>query len=253
MISPFVSIAVVVADVVLAALLVAGIAYAARAERRPALRWIGAGAIATWFAVAFVLAKLGAYETTPTTPPPPPIVPAIAIPVLLGCALLALAPVRRAIARVPLQWLVGVQFYRVAGGLFLIVYLQGDIPGEFAVPAGVGDVLIGIAAPFVAVHLSRRGVQKAWPAVLAWCTVGILDLVVAVGTGFLTAPSTLQQLSLDDPNTAIVSYPLVLIPTFLVPVSILLHVLVIARLRARTRALPVARASRPREAPVEAH
>ena len=142
--------------------------------------------------------------------------------------------------------------YRVAGGLFLIVYLQGDIPGEFAVPAGVGDVLVGIAAPFVAVHLSRRGGQRAWPAVLAWCTLGILDLVVAVGTGFLHgaehAPAALPR----RPEHRDRQLPLVLIPTFLVPASIILHVLVIARLRARTRALPAARSSRPREAPVEA-
>jgi hypothetical protein len=154
---------------------------------------------------------------------------------------------------VPLQWLVGVQLYRVAGGLFLIAYLQGDIPGEFAVPAGVGDILIGLTAPFVAVHVSRRGIRKAWPAVLAWCALGILDLVVAVGTGVLTSPSTLQQLALDDPNTAIVSYPFVMVPTFLVPASIiLLHVFVIARVRARTRAQPAVGALHAREAVIEA-
>jgi hypothetical protein len=83
-------------------------------------------------------------------------------------------------------------------------------------------------------------------------TLGILDLVVAVGTGFLTSPSTLQQLALDNPNTAITSYPLVLIPTFLVPASIILHVVVIARFRALARAQPAARALHPRETPIEA-
>jgi hypothetical protein len=72
--------------------------------------------------------------------------------------------------------------------------------------------------------------------VLAWCAFGIADLVVAVGTGFLSSPSILQQLALDDPNVAITRYPFVLIPTFLVPVSLLLHVYVIARLRERSAA-----------------
>jgi len=234
MISTPVSIAVVIADVALAALLIAGIAYAARAERRPAVLWIGGGAVAAWFVLAFVLAKQGFYETTVDTTLPPRIGPAIVIPSVLGCALLALAPVRRAIGRLPLHWLVGVQAYRVVGGLFLIAYLQDDMPAEFALPAGIGDVLVGIAAPFVAARLVRDGVQRARPWVLAWCTLGILDLVAAVTCGFLTAPSSFQQLALDSPNAAITSYPFVLIPTFAVPASVILHVYVIARLRTRS-------------------
>jgi len=230
MVSTPVSIAVVIADVALAILLVVGIATVASAGRRPAVQWIGAGVIAGWFVLAFVLAKQGLYEQDPATAFPPRIGPAIALPVVLGCALLALAPVRRTLARIPLQWLVGVQLYRVVGGLFLIAYLQGDMPAEFALPAGIGDVLVGIAAPFVARALVREGIERAWPRVLAWCMLGIFDLVVAVTCGFLTAPSAFQQLALDDPNTAITSYPFVLIPTFAVPASIILHVYVIGRL-----------------------
>ena len=147
---------------------------------------------------------------------------------------------RAAIARVPLHWLVGVQLYRIVGGLFLIAYLQDDIPGEFALPAGIGDVAVGLLAPFVALTLARNGVQRAWPAVVGWCALGIVDLVVAVTCGFLTAPSTIQQLALDSPNVAITSYPLVLIPIFAVPASIILHVYVIARLSTRTQQAPQA-------------
>jgi hypothetical protein len=214
----------------LAALLIAGIAYAARAEGRPGVLWAGAGGVVAWLVLAFALAEAGVFETTTRTTFAA-IAPAIVIPAGLGCALLALAPARRAITRLPLHWLVGVQFYRVVGGLFLIAYLQDDIPGEFALPAGIGDVLVGIAAPFVAVALARRGVDRAWPSVTAWCALGIADLVVAVSCGFLSAPSGFQQLALSDPNSAITSYPLVLIPVFAVPASLVLHVYVLARLR----------------------
>ena len=230
MISTPVSIAVVISDAALAAVLLAGVAYAARAERRRSVLWVGGGAVAAWFALAFVLAKQGVYEQTTATTLPPPIGPAIALPIMLGCAVLAHAPARRAISSVPLQWLVGVQFYRVVGGLFLIAWLQGDMPAEFALPAGIGDVLVGITAPLVAISLARNGIERTWPRVMAWCTLGIIDLVVAVTCGFLTAPSAFQQLALDNPNTAITSYPFVLIPTFAVPASIILHVYVLARL-----------------------
>ena len=85
----------------------------------------------------------------------------------------------------------------------------------------------------------RRGRGVGGPRELGHrrCAVGIGDLVVAVGTGFLSSPSTLQQLALDGPNAAITLYPFVLIPTFLVPVSVVLHVYVIARLRRRSAAV----------------
>jgi hypothetical protein len=231
MVSTLVSTIAVIANVGLAVLLVAGIAYAARAEGRPALLWAGAGGVVAWLVLVFALAKQGVFETTSHTTFAA-IGPAIVLPIVLGCALLALAPARQAIARLPLHWLVGVQFYRVVGAIFLIAYLQDDIPAEFALPAGIGDVLVGLAAPFVAVALARGGVQRAWPAVTTWCAVGLADLIVAVTCGFLSAPSTFQQLALSDPNAAITSYPLVLIPVFAVPASIVLHIYVLARLRA---------------------
>ena len=245
MVSTPVTIAAVIADAALAVLLIAGIAYASRNQRRPAVLWIGGGAVAAWLVLCFVLAKQGFYETTAQTTLPPRIGPGIVIPIVIGCALLAVAPARRAIASIPLHWLVGVQLYRVVGGLFLIAYLQDDIPAEFALPAGIGDVLVGIAAPFIAVQLARDGIERAWPRVLAWCTLGILDLVVAVTCGFLTAPSSFQQLALNNPNAAITSYPLVLIPTFAVPASLILHVYVIARVRKERSVLAGARAETP--------
>src|SRR5688500_10471576 len=169
MTSTAVSTVVVIADVALAILVIAGIAYAARRLREPAVLWVGAGAVVAWFGLAFALARAGAFETDAATTLPPALAPAIVIPTLLGCALLALAPARRAIDRVPLHWLVGVQAYRVAGGVFLIAWLQHDVPPQFALPAGIGDVLVGIAAPLVALSLVRGGAALARTRVLAWC------------------------------------------------------------------------------------
>jgi hypothetical protein len=47
---------------------------------------------------------------------------------------------------------------------------------------------------------------------------------VAVTTGFLTSPSAVQRFALEAPNDLISAFPLVLVPTFLVPISIVLHV-----------------------------
>ena len=71
---------------------------------------------------------------------------------------------------------------RVVGAVFLVVMALGELPAVFAVPAGLGDIAVGVAAVFVA----RRwaGGRHRRPAV--WFNVlGIVDLAVAVGIGFL--------------------------------------------------------------------
>lgn len=129
------------------------------------------------------------------------------------------------------------QLYRVAGAIFLVAYAQGLMPGAFALPAGLGDVAVGLTAPLVAYVSARRG-RSAHRLAVAWNLLGIADLVVAVTMGFLTSPSAFQQLALDQPNVLISRYPFVLIPTFAVPVSILLHLLSLWRLRREARGEP---------------
>jgi hypothetical protein len=233
--------AVVATNAVVCAIVVAGIAYVAHAERRAAATTtavpyaLAAAAVVVWGGLVVVLARQAVFASTSDTTTPI-IAIGIGVPIAAGLSLLRLPGVRRAIDRVPLHWLIGVQLYRVLGGLFLIAYSRDEMPGEFALPAGIGDILVGVAAICVALLVATRGAQRARSAVLGWCALGIADLVVAVGAGFLSSPSILQALALDEPNFAITRYPFVLIPTFAVPVSIVLHVYVIARLRPRREA-----------------
>jgi hypothetical protein len=127
---------------------------------------------------------------------------------------------------VPQSWLVGLQFYRVLGAIFLLMYAQGRMPAAFALPAGAGDVAVGLLAPIVAVAYAR-GVAGREFLVVGWNLLGLLDLAT---TGFLTSPSPLQVLSLDAPNQLISEYPLVLVPVFGVPLAVLLHVASLVKL-----------------------
>ena len=60
---------------------------------------------------------------------------------------------------------------------------------------------------------------------------GILDLVIAVGTGFATAPSLLQPIEVQPTSDLMTVLPMVLIPVYLVPLSIVLHLASLAKLR----------------------
>jgi hypothetical protein len=52
-----------------------------------------------------------------------------------------------------------------------------------------------------------------------------------VATGFLSAPSPFQVLSLDAPNLLIDSFPLVMVPIYVVPLSVVLHLASLTKLR----------------------
>jgi hypothetical protein len=110
------------------------------------------------------------------------------------------------------------------------LYAGGHLPGLFALPAGLGDSLVGIFAPFVAAAYARSP-QSASRRVKLWNLLGIADLVIAVTLGFITSPSPFQLAAFDHPSTLIGMYPLVLIPVFAVPLSILLHLASLQKLR----------------------
>src|SRR6185312_3662325 len=77
------------------------------------------------------------------------------------------------------------------------------------------------------------GAKGAWRSkgAYGWCLFGIADLVVAVTMGALTSPGRAHLLAFDAPNLLISSYPLVMVPTFAVPLALMLHGLVFWRLR----------------------
>jgi hypothetical protein len=182
-----------------------------------------------WFLLAIALGSADAFRAAADRIPT--IQYGILVPILIGVLLIWRSPrVARIIDAVPQHWLIGVQFYRALGAIFLILYAAGKMPGLFAWPAGLGDVLVGVLALGVAIAY-RRGPGENVNLVSVWNLFGLADLVVAVTAGFLTSPSAFQLFAFDLPNELISQFPLVLIPVFLVPLSVLLHLASLAKLR----------------------
>jgi hypothetical protein len=102
---------------------------------------------------------------------------AIFVPVAVGLGPIAASPTaRRIIGFAPLGALVAIQVYPVVGALFLVLLAAGGRPAAFALPAGFGDVAVGLAAPVVGLAAARRP-HDTRPA--AWCnTLGIVDLLI---------------------------------------------------------------------------
>jgi hypothetical protein len=121
---------------------------------------------------------------------------------------------------------------RVVGVTFLIVMAQGHLPAVFALPAGLGDIATGLAAPLVARRLARgTGHTRA-----VWFNVlGILDLVVALSLGFLAGLGPWRPLDVTPSTQPLALLPLALIPTVAVPLAITLHIVSLRRLRTAAR------------------
>ncbi len=180
------------------------------------------GVLVLWFVAALALSYAGVFRGTPGSPPT--IEFGIFVPIVVGLVWLWRSPTATLlIDAIPQSWLVGLQFYRVLGVIFLVMSAQGRMPAAFALPAGAGDVAVGLLAPFVAT-VYARGIVGREALVRSWNVLGLLDLAIAVTTGFLTSPSPFQVLALHAPNELISAYPLVMIPVFGVPLAALLHV-----------------------------
>jgi hypothetical protein len=146
------------------------------------------------------------------------------------------ASLRRVMAAVPIAALHALQVWRILGIVFVVLFMGGRLPGHFALPAGWGDVAIGLTAPVVALILAR-GVRNAATIAVFWNVLGLLDLVVAVGMG----TGLLAPLLLNEPGTrvppapAMGVFPLILVPIFAVPMSAMIHVIALGRLRGEYR------------------
>ncbi|MEV4625909.1 hypothetical protein AB0J90_06430 [Micromonospora sp. NPDC049523] len=186
---------------------------------------------AVWLTLAGLAAWAGLIVRDPDEPPLR-IGLAAGLPVVLVGSALLVRRFRAWVETLDLTVLINLQCWRVAGFAFLALYAQDLLPASFAVPAGYGDIVVGLAAPFVAIHVLRRG-RAARPVFLGFTFFGIADFVVAIGMGIVNgigAREALPDGTLTTPPMA--ELPLSLIPTFAVPFLLVLHLLSLVRFRA---------------------
>ena len=177
---------------------------------------------------------------------PVPLTPlAIFLPVIIGVPILLRSRrIGQVLDAMPASWLVALQVYRVLGSAFLIGWALGAVPGIFALPAGIGDVITGLLALPAAIAVAA-GTIDGRKAAIAWNIFGLLDFTVAISLGLASSPGPLQLIVPSIPNTTAGIYPTVMIPAFAVPTSILLHAVSLRQLYRRARRAATA-------APVEA-
>ena len=192
--------------------------------------------LAVWLAAVFLLGAVGVFPRPPGTPPVP-ILLGVTVPLIVFLvAYWSSARFRAFVLALNLPLAAAIQAWRAAGLGFLALYAYGMLPGVFAWPAGLGDIAIGVTAPWVVLALIRRPGFAKSSVFVVWNLLGILDLVVAITTGALS--SMLASGAAGVPTTGpMAQLPLVLIPAYLVPLFVMLHLAALfqARRHAPTR------------------
>jgi hypothetical protein len=176
-----------------------------------------------WLVAAVAVGASGPLQTL-QPPAPQLIVAALTAAVLVAIAVVG--PVRRWALGVDVRALVALHVTRlVAGGWFLVLYHRdGQLPYAFAVPGGVGDMLVALLAVALLATtspLTARG-RRLYAG---WNVLGLVDILFVVATA--------ARLGAADPGSMrpLLRLPLSLLPTFLVPLIIASHLLLVRRLR----------------------
>jgi len=91
------------------------------------------------------------------------------------------------------------------------------------------DILAGITAPFVYYFVFfKKSISKK--GLLIWNIICLLLLLNIVVNAILSTPIPIQQFAFDQPNLAILHFPMVWLPTFVVPAVLFSHIVAIYRL-----------------------
>ena len=182
-------------------------------------------AIIIWYVLAILAGGLGL--TLRMAPPFLQIV-LFGLVVLLLLLYWLSQSLRQWVLSVNIKLLVAVHLTRFVGFYFLFLYSRGQLPYEFAVLGGWGDIIVASIALLIILLAPLAG-KSGWLIYLVWNFIGLVDILFVVATA--------ARLATADPKSMseLLGLPLSLLPTFLVPIIIFTHIIIFIRLNTARR------------------
>jgi hypothetical protein len=203
-------------------------------NRRSSMKSLVFVALAMWLGLVSFLGSRGAFVASADLPPVA-IFLGLAIPLaVFFAAYSGWGAFRAFVLGADLRFVAAMQAWRWAGLGFLSLYAHGVLPGLFAFPAGLGDMAIGVTAPWMVLGLIRQPSFATSRRYIVWNILGIVDFVVAVSMGTLCS-GFIHGLALNVTTSAMAQLPLILIPAYMVPFFIMLHCTAFFQTRQLTR------------------
>lgn len=176
-----------------------------------------------WLTLQALISFTGFYNDTNEIPPRIALMP---LPPLIGILLFfIIKPGRKFLLQTDIRLLTLFHTIRIPVELcLLLLYYQKLIPEAMTFEGRNFDIISGITAPVIAfVALKTNKVQLR--ILLLWNLLCLLLLLNVVIHGILSAPSVFQQINFDQPNIAILHFPIVWLPSFVVPCVLFAHLI----------------------------
>lgn len=188
-------------------------------------------AVVLWAVIAVAAIQTGFYQPSPGELPLNFFIGS-GVPVAAFLGLYAVsAPFRDMVLGWDLRLLTAIQARRVIGFAMVVLLAFGTLPGVFAWPAGLGDVMVGLVAPYYAVRLMDRPETATDRGFVLWNWLGIFDFAVALATG-IAASGAIPAITGTGATTAAMSVlPMALLPGFFVPLFFITHLAVLLQVR----------------------
>lgn len=161
---------------------------------------------------------------------PPRLMAAVIPSLMLVFGLMMSKKFNRLIAVIPLQWLIGIQAFRILMELFIwLGFRDGFIPEQMTFHGLNYDILIGISAIIMLlVGFKNRAPRKA--LLIVWNILGLITLSIITVVSITSTPSPLRQFMNEPANTFIAEIPFIWIAAFIIPFALLVHLMALKKL-----------------------
>lgn len=175
-----------------------------------------------WLFITGLLAYFNFFKNTTAVPPRFLIIPVV---VIIGC----IATIKKInYAALSKKYLLTIHALRLPVELVLYrLFIEKQIPVIMTFEGWNFDILMGITALLI---LGYSYFLNKYPAdwfLLLWNICGLIFLTIIVVTAVLSVPFPFQQLAFNQPNIAVLQFPFIWLPAYVVPVVVLSHIFLI--------------------------
>lgn len=181
-----------------------------------------------WLAIQSGVSLTGFYTVTNTLPPR--FLLLVAPPVILLLLGFTVAGGKRIVGAFDVRWLTLLHIVRIPVELCLYqLYLHGQIPELMTFEGRNFDILSGLTAPLIWYF---GYVKPTLPArlLIAWNVACLGLLLHIVISAVLSVQTPFQQFAFGQPNVAVLHFPFVWLPCFIVPVVLFAHLACLKKL-----------------------
>ncbi len=152
--------------------------------------------------------------------------PLVGVPLITTIILLFTSEMKTLLSYLSLRALTQLQVFRVFVEVLLwLLFIQNLLPEQMTFEGRNWDILSGITALLAGRFLLT---SKHW--MIVWNILGLGLLINIVTIAILSMPTPIRVFNNEPANTIVTQFPFVFLPTFLVPLAYILHLMSLRKL-----------------------